>query len=454
MEDFRASIGALRSGSPTDLSCFSWPSCFDRSWSAKPEIGLEKDGSGVTGTHNPSDFMSICGWIHCLGKGRRLWLSRRLFHAPAMLLLGLAGGAGIAAEKDLVPVFPTNIKFAEALPVVRALAQREGIAFDKIDPAADQQDSRPGDTITALVSLTDGDEFSQWLVQLTCVEKNEKERQRPPAKDEHLFSSMGTEIVFRHTRVAISVRVMGPYRRVKDFHDPAQLRASLKAATDVRARFTVDSEYLGLGLDRACEASVALREGLKSRPELRSFRWSAGGEPFPPEVIKDVQAKSKGIGLTPERERAVFGLHPAMWEFWRLASRTPGLQDILRKVADLPWWSIIMKGGEVEVELKPYLSGANSLNLEGNVGGYVSGYAFPLAVEVNGKPALACSVLVVSARPPLLTSAGILAIAAQPPDGKGPHLMVQISAAHLRKQTDVTPASDSEAKAPASGAKD
>jgi hypothetical protein len=90
---------------------------------------------------------------------------------------------------------------------------------------------------------------------------------------------------------------------------------------------------------------------------------------------------------------------------------------------------LIEKRG-ANVRLKPKLEAAYTIGMNGNTGGYASGYGFPFVLEVNDKPALSCNLAVVSARPPLLTCAGIIGIAAQSPDGKGPHLMVQLMAAH------------------------
>ena len=58
-------------------------------------------------------------------------------------------------------------------------------------------------------------------------------------------------------------------------------------------------------------------------------------------------------------------------------------------------------------------------------------YAFPFVLQLSKKPALVCQLAVVAPAPPLLTSAGIVGLAAQRPDGKGPHLMICLLAAHV-----------------------
>jgi hypothetical protein len=225
----------------------------------------------------------------------------------------------------------------------------------------------------------------------------------------------------------MSIRVLGPYHKVADFRDPAQRKAALKDGKDVSARLTVNADFLRLGFDRACESVLLVRQALKGQPE---FKWDISAKPFPPDVVARERARGEPLGLTSERQRAFAGTIPALQEFWRLASRTPGLQDIVKDVADLPWWAIIRSGGEVKTKLKPKFAAVGTIKLA-DLPNYPMGYTFPFDVEINGEVALSCSVLAISPRPPMLAAAGILAIAAQAPGGQGPHLMVQISATHL-----------------------
>lgn len=343
-------------------------------------------------------------------------------------LAAWAAVAGHGAES--APVFPA-IKFSESMPVVKAMAQKEGIVGGAIAAPVDRPNLRPGDAVTALVTLTKADDLSQWLVVMTCVEMTAAEKQRPPAKPQRLHTSLGTEVLLQEDRAAMLVRVLGPFKRVADFHDPAQLRASVKDQQDVSTRVLVNADFLRLGFDRACESVLAVREAVKNRPGGGTFNWSVGPKPFPADAVKAARAEADRVGLTAERERAFVGATPALREFWRLVSRTRGLQDIVKDVADLPWWAIIRKGGDVKSKLKPAFSASQRITLDGFRGIKAPGYIFPFELEINDSPALSCSVMAVDPRPPLLASAGIVAIAAQAPDGKGPHVMVQIWSAHL-----------------------
>lgn len=345
-----------------------------------------------------------------------------------LVVASVASLAGWSAET--APKFPP-INFSESMPVIKAVAEKEGIVGGRIAAAAERPTMQPGDSISALVSLTKGDDFFQWLVVMTCAELTPAEKQKPLGQPQTLYASTGTEVLLQEDRAAMVVRVLGPYKRVADFHDPAQLRASVKDQQDVTTRILVNADFLRLGFDRACESVLAVRATMDTRPDLRAFNWNIGPKPFPPDVIKEKRATADLLGLTRERERAFVGAIPALREFWRLASRTKGLQEIVKDVADLPWWAIIRKGGEVRAKLKPHFTSSQKATLNGFRDGSTVGYWFPFELEINDSPALSCSVLAVDPRPPLLPSAGIVALAAQAPDGKGPYLMVQLWSAKL-----------------------
>lgn len=317
------------------------------------------------------------------------------------------------------------------MPVIQAVAKKEGIVGGRVADPVDRAGLQPGDSIAVLVSLTKGGDFFQWLLVMTCAELTVAERQRPPAKPIQLYTSLGADVVFTEDRAALVVRVLGPYKRVDDFNDPAQLKLSVKDAKDVTTRILVNADFLRLGFDRACESVLVVREAMKTQPASREFKWNIGTKPYPEDVIKEARTKADALGLTHERERAFVGAVPALQEFWRLASRTRGLQEIVKDVADLPWWSIIRKGGDVKSKLKPVFSASQRVTLNGLRGAAETAYLFPFVLEINDSPALSCSVMAVDPRPPLLPSAGIVSIAAQSPDGKGPYLMVQMWSARL-----------------------
>jgi hypothetical protein len=368
--------------------------------------------------------MHTAPWPLLIGNSSRL--------GPLAWVIVLLATTGHVAKA--APVYP-KIRYAESMPVIKAAAEKAGIIGGHVADPVDRAGLLPGDSIAVLVSLTKGEDFYQWLVSMTCVELTEAEKQKPPARPQPLYTSLGTEVNFKEDRAAMMVRVLGPYKRVADFHDPAQLRASVKGEQDVTTRILVNADFLRLGFDRACESVLVVRDALKSQPSMKQFNWNVGSKPFPPEVVSQARATADLLGLTTERERAFVGAVPALREFWRLASRTRGLQDIVKDVADLPWWSIIRKGGEVKSKLKPLFSDSQRISLDGLRGGKETGYLFPFGLEINESPALSCTVMAVDPRPPLLPSAGIVGIAAQAPDGNGPYLMVQVWSAHLAGDT-------------------
>jgi len=105
---------------------------------------------------------------------------RRLRRYPSLCCAGmlacLAAVAGFAAKPAAVP--PRN-------SIGRDLADRQGdggkggIIGGVFAAPVDRQNLLPRDSITALVSLTKGDDFYQWLVVMTCAELTTEEKKRP-----------------------------------------------------------------------------------------------------------------------------------------------------------------------------------------------------------------------------------------------------------------------------------
>lgn len=59
-------------------------------------------------------------------------------------------------------------------------------------------------------------------------------------------------------------------------------------------------------------------------------------------------------------------------------------------------------------------------------------YHFPLAIRMNGQPALIATLVVAPARPPLLACGGIVGLLAERPNDKDTYLTLRIISAHSR----------------------
>lgn len=342
--------------------------------------------------------------------------------AVAISLFLLGSAAVVSAAPPTLPAFT----FHEVQPGTRAAAEAGAVSLAPLAIAETPRGLAVGDGLTALVTWVEGKAVKQWLVQVSATELNEKESKLPPARGMRLFSSTGHEFRFAGSRAALAMRVLGPFE---------QGRAPSREARDgKRVRVLTQSEYLGLGLDRSCQVilrlqaarSQATKEG-GAPAEQQSL--GVGSQPFPPDVVAAAQKRAAIHGLTVEDERALTGSLPALLEFFGIVSRTPGLQDILMSVIDVPWWSILKSGGKVpDIGIEFVSAAVRKMEPGPWLLPDLTPYALPFVINLNKKPALVCHLAVVTPRAPLVAAAGIVGVAAGRPDGKGPRLMIQVVA--------------------------
>ncbi|MBI5380330.1 MAG: hypothetical protein HZA31_00360 [Opitutae bacterium] len=362
-----------------------------------------------------------------------------------VMVAAFALGVGcVAAEQPKTPPIPV-FKWTEVLPAAAQAAQKAGIAMNGMGAPAERTTLRPGDTVTALVTLTEGEEYKQWIVRFQAAELTEKERQLPPVRGVRVYTSTGREFQYDGERAVLALRVLGPFKS-------SSAATATRGVKDVQARVRVNSAFLGLGFDQACAALIRKQEAEVRHPDLK-FYWGCGWKPYPPEKAAGKRKVAEVFGVTEKDERAMCGELPALWEFVGLASQTPGLQSIMQNVIHIPWWSIIANGGKmpaIGLMMLPrkHIKDAARWNLSETA----RIYALPFELQLNEKPALVCQLAVTAPRPPLLTSAGIVGIAAQSPDGKGPHLMIRLLSAQCapeavaEKPAPVTPTAVAVAK--------
>lgn len=330
----------------------------------------------------------------------------------------------MSPTKPLVPDF----EFAPPLEVVKVAAATHGLALERIDPAIDAEPSlQPGDRVTALVSLRRGQELTQWLIEATGVELNATEKAKPPLPSRTFYSNAGTEIVLGGTRAALALRVLGPFERTAAGREDGQ------KSTEQKNRVMVNADFLSLGLNRGCEAVLAVNAAKRKDPSLQPLPWTMRLKPFPAEEAEAGRKKALALGLTPERERATAGAVPALREFFHIISSTPGLQEILKGVIDVPWWTVIKRGGDAPIGLMPQFRYTEEISAESPLARGQAGqvYTVPFLLSIGGKPALVGNLAVVNPQRPLLACAGIVGVAACAPDGTGPRVMLQLISAHL-----------------------
>jgi hypothetical protein len=354
-----------------------------------------------------------------------------------VVLTGLSAvGAHTAEAKDARPFVP-EFEFPAPLHTAVAAAAKDGVALEGLDLAFEGASSlKPGDRVTALASLLKGNDLTQWVIEVSCAELTAEEDHAPPLRTWKFYTNTGTEIFLSSTRAALAVRVLGPFDRAS-----RQIDAD-GDAPEHRARVIVNADFLSLGLDRACEAVMAVNAAKRIDPSLTPVQWGVRLRPYSAEETEKGRKVALALGLTPERERAQVGAAPALLEFFHIIRRTPGLQDILRSVIDIPWWTVIKDGGKAPIALTPQYRLIEELPagtpLLAGMGGRA--YTVPILLFIGGKPALASRLAVVNPRGPLQACAGILGLAACAPDGTGPRVMLQVVSARLGKEKMDKPA--------------
>jgi hypothetical protein len=179
--------------------------------------------------------------------------------------------------------------------------------------------------------------------------------------------------------------------------------------TERHARAFVSPEFLGLGLDAACRLSLRMHEGTEAAP-------SGGPAAKPP------------MPLSESDERTLFGTAPALAAFVQGIQATPALSEIFWAITKRPSaWTIVRHGGNLVFSVATTGEGG----VVAAAGWPLLGlpvYRMPLLLSFYQEPALRFTLFVTAPRPPLLATAGIVGIIAEPPRAEGKRLEIRLLA--------------------------
>jgi hypothetical protein len=280
---------------------------------------------------------------------------------------------------------------------------------------------RPGDSVTLLAQLVEAGRVRQWAVAITQQElKPAQQELRSPRFTVHL--SNGSRVTFADSSYArMSIQVLGPF---------LSERSSARSKR-ITSEALINPEFLGLGLDGTARLWRRLiNEARDERPAgRRQLSLDISTRPFSSEKIAEHRARLTDLNITSEEERSYAGFLPAMMDFFQIARQTRGVRDIIFEVADLPWWSLITRGGRVTDTHFDIIGPFHQLSpAEWGLSEAVSVFSMGLVLRLQGEPTLIGRLALTAPRPPLLNCAGILGIAATRPDGQGPRLMIRVMA--------------------------
>lgn len=344
----------------------------------------------------------------------------------AVLTALLFSSVGLRGESAQRP--PPEFRFIPASAAIVEASAAAGMGLNGLAAPAQRNAAQPGDRVTALLTLTKGRDLQQWVVSLKTVAPNEADLKRP-RREARFYSSMGDEFVFGSLVAALEITLVGPLRE-KDAGKKEALAPAI-----IQRRILAGADYLALGLDRVPALTLRMRERRKT--VKAEGKLGVSTSPFPAEQNAESKRTAELLGFSTADARAIAGSVQGLLQFFEIANSTPGLQDVLKTVVDVPWWSILRGGGKINVgfDTLPFQRELDpapwKLPYEAKV------YAYPVQLTINGKPALLLQLAVVSPRPPLQTSAGVIGLAAGRPDGKGPVLTFQVIASQAAEATSM-----------------
>jgi hypothetical protein len=349
---------------------------------------------------------------------------RGLFWVAFLLIFSavpsLAAGGTTVAEN------PEQSTYVPPLPAVVRFAAAQGIPIEGIQVADREDDAHPGDSVVLLVTFVSEGRSQQWLVSLKTEPLTEADRQKKPPTDIVLHTITGQVLRYPGSWSAVGIRIAGPFSGPSnDLYIPEP--------EDRRARALVRTSFLKLGFDRSCLFILRTRSKFKrpGQPESpgvdpgKVLRWSI--KPFSPEKVAEAKRLAGEIGMTPEDDQQIGGVSPALAAFLRVVEKVPGMPEMVMHVLEIPsLWSVLREGrleaGFVLQSSRVGVIEPGRWNLPFAV------YRLPFELKINEKPALECTLAVAAPRRPLLTSAGILGIAASNPDNPEKRLLVRVVA--------------------------
>ncbi|MES2693184.1 MAG: hypothetical protein V4773_06900 [Verrucomicrobiota bacterium] len=326
----------------------------------------------------------------------------------------VASGAN-AAEKKAEP--PSAVASATPLPAVVALAAREKIPLEGIDAVpAERTTARVGDSIVSLVTMVEGNKISrQWVLQVTAVEMTAEEQAMKPPGVETMYASTGAVSRFESTRQALALRLIGPFA--------SDAKPGAKAPPDNRARTLIKADFLALGMDRMAAALMKLGSA--------NLNYGMSNNPFPPARVAEDKPVAEALGLSAADEQAFAGFMPAMMSFFDVVQKTPGLREILFEMVNKVslGWTVISSGGNLDPSFNADAEDVKVEDIRPWSLPVADGYRLPVKVSLNRKPALTCTFIVTTPKPPLLACAGVLELVVEQAEKKQRQLFIRVLAA-------------------------
>lgn len=303
--------------------------------------------------------------------------------ALLIFLVALVSAQGVDVRTNVV----RKLKFLPPSPAVVAAAKRHQIPITGLDTPSGTNELQPGDTATVLVTFFQKKKQTQWLLHLEAAALDPAKATNKPVTFS-VGSAFGPPMKFRSRPYPVRLRMAGPFATTGPVQ---QSKAELKVE-----QFSVNQDFLALGLD---DAAAVLH------------RWSKITN-FSGRVTSKAM-----VALKPnlEEQRALSATFPALISYFEIIQHTKGLEELLRKLVELPsLWSIVKHRGihlnlTFHDKVLPWPAVAEDWNLEPAA----RAHHFPWLMQLNGEPSLKITLVTASPRPPLLICGGVVGVLAE-----------------------------------------
>jgi hypothetical protein len=341
----------------------------------------------------------------------------RRHHAGPFSLVFLACIAGrvpaaVAPDATCDPLTPLAL-----VPSLVAFASNQGIPLEGIAVAAEGAVPQKGDQVVALLALEKGSTIEQWLVRVEADDLTKKEQAMKPWHDDVMHSTTGLHLHYSKTPTALRVELTGPF----------SVGSTRQPGAPEQARSLVSREYLDLGIASYCRSAQQIAKRKQAAGITDIFYTGSTSIPSAETVARGKKA-ADAIGLTADEERLTFSVYFALRAFFGAASEIPGNQHVLEQVIQKPSvWSVIRHFG-VAIGLQ-WDDESVQVAPEGNVAVQQPVYLLPVRLSLNNVLAVKANLAVCEPRPPLQTSAGILAICAEHPTATDRRLFIRVLSA-------------------------
>jgi hypothetical protein len=295
----------------------------------------------------------------------------------------------------------SKLKSVPACPPLVATANHNQIPIEGIDAPSGTNELRPGDSATVLVTFFQKKKQTQWLLYLEAATRDPSKATNKPTTFT-VGSAFGPPIKFKSRPYPVQLRMFGPFAAAGATRQPK--------SKETTAQFSVNEDFLALGMDQA----AALL-----------YRWNKSTN-----FNKAMTSKALlAMNPTTNEQRALSAVFPALISYFEIVQHTEGLEDLLKKLIELPsLWSIIRhRGVEMTIGFDGVPTPADPAI--GNWEPSGPAYYFPWLVRLNGERALNLVLVTTRPQPPLLIGGGVVGLLAEKIDDDETYMMMRIISA-------------------------